>query len=70
MEDTLILLVLIYPKNLWLLRYADAHFMGFNDEDLTNSLDLEGLQIRNLLRLELKECKIEYFSNAKMCNVT
>jgi len=61
---------LINRINLWLSRYADAHFMGFNDEKLTISLDLEGVQIRNLLRLELKECKIEYFSSAKMCNIT
>lgn len=50
----------------WLACYEEAHFDQFEDQTLVGNLDLEGLEIRRLLEVELPESKIHYFSNAKM----
>lgn len=50
----------------WLERYANAHFMQFKSEEEVLSLDTEGVRICKLLKLEVPDTKIEYFSHAKM----
>lgn len=50
----------------WLLRYEDAHYNGFNDDNLIEELDKEGKEIAYSIKKELLNVKMEYFSDAKM----
>lgn len=57
---------LINKISTWLDLYEDAHFMQYQDKQQITSLDKEGLLICSMLKKELPESKVEYFSNAKM----
>ncbi len=50
----------------WQLRYAEAHFSGFSDHRVIETLDIEGLEICKCLRAVLPNSKIEYFSSGTM----
>ncbi|MEM1173662.1 MAG: hypothetical protein AAGI27_02525 [Pseudomonadota bacterium] len=49
----------------WVNRYEHAHYSGFSDQNLVNQLDEEGLAICGLVRAELSEVKVEYYSHAR-----
>jgi hypothetical protein len=50
----------------WLLKYENEHYNGFSDDNLVNELDREGKEIALMIKNELSEVKIEYFSDARM----
>ncbi|MGN6437500.1 MAG: hypothetical protein ACTHMM_13250 [Agriterribacter sp.] len=52
----------------WVTKYANEHYNGFTNEKLIKELDQEGREISIVIKNELSEAKIEYFSNAKMTN--
>lgn len=52
--------------NKWLLKYKNEHYKGFEDDCLIDELDKEGKKIALIIRNELSEVKIEYFSDARM----
>ncbi|MCB0477797.1 MAG: hypothetical protein KDC84_06520 [Crocinitomicaceae bacterium] len=49
----------------WLEKYASEHFKGYKDDALIEELDLEGKVIAQRIKNELKEIKLQYFSDAK-----
>lgn len=46
--------------------YEDEHYNGFNNDTLIDKLDLEGREIALIIKHEIVEAKIEYFSAARM----
>ncbi|WP_222166594.1 hypothetical protein [Edaphocola aurantiacus] len=52
--------------NEWLLKYDNEHYNGFVDDNLINELDREGKEIALMIKKELPEVKLEYFSDARM----
>ncbi|WP_259016788.1 hypothetical protein [Emticicia fluvialis] len=52
----------------WLLKYENEHYNGFADGTLIEDLDQEGREIALIIKNELKQVKIEYFSDARMTN--
>ncbi|GGH29810.1 hypothetical protein FAZ19_21800 [Sphingobacterium alkalisoli] len=70
----------IYPEDLdlsfplrqklkeWLSKYQNEHYNGFINEDLIKKLDQEGKDIAIMIKKELSEVKMEYFSDARMTN--
>lgn len=54
----------------WLSRYEDAHYSQYEDKSEVADLDGEGLDICVLLRSEIPDSKIEYYSNAEMKKIT
>ena len=50
----------------WLAEYENCHYRQFQDAKQVADLDAEGVEICRLLRIELPDSKIDYFSNAKM----
>lgn len=51
--------------NDWLERYEDAHYSQYQDEELIDELDTIGLEITALLKKELTDSKITYYSEGK-----
>jgi hypothetical protein len=51
---------------IWLIRYWKEFYHGFNDKALIEDLDKEGRQISLMIKKEIPEAKIEYFSDALM----
>jgi hypothetical protein len=52
--------------NQWLPRYENEHYNGFADECIIDELDREGKEIALMIKSELAEVKLEYFSDARM----
>lgn len=52
--------------NQWLPKYENEHYNGFTDENIVNELDREGMEIASMIKSELAEVKLEYFSDARM----
>lgn len=52
----------------WLLKYENEYYNGFANNSLINDLDQEGRNIALMIKNELQEVKIEYFSDARMTN--
>ncbi|UZE96645.1 hypothetical protein [Alkalimarinus alittae] len=50
----------------WLSCYEDAHYSQYEDESEVASLDSEGLDICIMLRSEIPDSKVEYYSSAEM----
>jgi len=50
----------------WLLKYENEHYNGFTNENLIIELDQEGRDIALVIKNELLNVKVEYFSAAKM----
>jgi hypothetical protein len=50
----------------WLLEYEAAHYDQFLEKSENERLDLEGFAITRLIREEMFEAKVDYFSNAEM----
>jgi len=57
--------ILIRNLNEWLLKYGNEHYYGFVNEHLTENLDKEGKEIASIIKSELGNVKIEYFSDAR-----
>lgn len=55
--------------SLWLGRYEDAHFRQYSDPVEVAELDAEGLSIARLVRDELPDSKVEYFSDARVARL-
>lgn len=68
----------IYPEDLnlsigiikriqkWLSDYANEHYIGYTNENLIDNLDNEGKNISLIIKNELKDVKVEYYSDARM----
>jgi hypothetical protein len=54
--------------NQWLSKYENEHYNGFTNESLIDKLDKEGKEIALLIKDELSDVKLEYFSDARMTN--
>ena len=50
----------------WLSRYEDAHYSQYEDKSEVAGLDDEGLDICVMLRSEISDSKVEYYSSAEM----
>jgi hypothetical protein len=50
----------------WLLKYENEHYNGFKDETLIDELDQEGKEIARVIKCEIADVKIQYFSSARM----
>jgi hypothetical protein len=53
----------------WLSRYEDEHYAQYEDESKVSQLDAEGLEICNLLKSEISDLKVVYYSAAEMKKV-
>jgi len=51
---------------LWLSSYEDAHFHEYKDSERNITLDQEGIAISKMIRDELPNADVTYFSNASM----
>lgn len=52
--------------NQWLPKYENEHYKGFTDDYIIDKLDREGKEIALIIKNELTEVKLEYFSDARM----
>lgn len=52
--------------NEWVSRYETEHRKGFSDTNVVDELDRQGKEIAFLVREELGDIKLEYFSAATM----
>lgn len=50
----------------WLSNYHDEFYKGFENKQFVDELDEEGKVIALLVKKELLEAKVTYFSDAKM----
>lgn len=50
----------------WVDRYSEAHFVQYEDAAEVQELDRMGIDLSRLIRAELPEAKVGYFSSAKM----
>ena len=50
----------------WLGCYESAHFFQFEDKEENQKLDAQGMEIARLLRSELPNLRVTYFSNAEL----
>lgn len=57
---------LVAKLNDWLFRYENEHYNGFLDKKIIEELDFEGKNIARILKDELVDVKIDYFSAATM----
>lgn len=58
----------IQSLNAWLSKYENEHYNGFTDDNTIDELDRKGKEIALLIKNELAEVKLEYFSDARMTN--
>jgi hypothetical protein len=58
----------IQRLNTWLSKYENEHYNGFTDDSIIDELDREGKEVASLIKSELSEVKLEYFSDARMTN--
>jgi len=57
---------LVHQINIWLLKYENEHYNGFNNVNIIDELDKEGNEIARKIKDELIDVKVEYFSAARM----
>jgi hypothetical protein len=50
----------------WLEEYEEQHYCGFKNKSINEFLDAEGRAIARLIKEQLLDCKIEYFSDVNM----
>lgn len=50
----------------WVARYEDEHYSGFQDSGVVDALDREGQEIALMMRDELVDVKMEYYSAARL----
>jgi hypothetical protein len=56
--------------NEWLLKYENEHYDSFENLSTINALDNEGMAIAVIIKKQLSEAKIDYYSAAKMIKVS
>ena len=49
----------------WLIKYENEHYNGFEDDGLIDELDKEGKEIALIIKNEISDVKVEYFSHAR-----
>lgn len=49
----------------WLNRYEDEHYAQYKDKSIVSKLDAEGVEICQLLKSEIPDSKVEYYSTAE-----
>ena len=54
--------------NQWLLNYENEHYNEFLNQDMVDNLDREGREIASMIKKEITNVKMEYFSEARMIN--
>lgn len=57
---------LIKEINEWLLKYENEHYNSFKNTVLIEQLDKEGKEIASILKNQLDEVKVDYYSAAKL----
>jgi len=57
---------LINKITVWLQKYKSEHIQGYKNTEQLTKLDEEGKEIGRLIKLELYDVKIFYFSDATM----
>jgi len=67
-EDLGLSSVTVQRLNAWLAKYENEHYNGFANDNTIDELDREGKDIALLIKSELSEVKLEYFSDARMTN--
>lgn len=50
----------------WLLKYENEHYNSFKNMALIEQLDKEGKEIAHMIKSQLDEVKIDYYSAAKL----
>lgn len=50
----------------WMSRYENAHYEGFKNSIVVDELDEEGRAIALVIKKELGDVKVDYFSDARM----
>ena len=50
----------------WLLQYENEHYNGYINERNIDKLDREGKEIASIIKSELREVNMAYFSDARM----
>lgn len=65
-EDLGLSPVAIERLNEWLIKYENEHYKGFANDNVIQELDREGKEIASMIKRELAEVKLEYFSDARM----
>jgi len=53
-----------------LLKYENEHYDSFENLSMINALDSEGMEIAGIIKKQLSEVKIDYYSAAKMIKVS
>jgi len=56
----------ISKLNEWLLKYQEEHYKGFKESNVIDQLDEEGRNIALIIKNELIDVKMEYYSDASM----
>lgn len=67
-EDLDLSLLIKQRLNEWLSKYENEHYNGFTNDTIIDELDQEGKEIALMIKNELLEVKIEYFSDARLTN--
>lgn len=49
----------------WILRYGDEHYSGYLDKQNIERLDFEGKEVARMVKQELVDVKVIYYSAAK-----
>lgn len=65
-EDLGLSPAIIQRLNAWLSKYEDEHYRGFINDNIIDELDREGKEVALLIKSDLPEVKIKYFSDARM----
>lgn len=50
----------------WLGKYEKEHYNGFINQDTVSNLDKEGKEIALIIKNQLSEVKMEYYSHARL----
>ena len=61
---------IIEKINKWLLKYENEHYDSFENLSTINTLDNEGMEIAGIIKKQLPEAKIDYYSAAKLIKVS
>jgi hypothetical protein len=56
--------------NIWQLKYENEHYEFFQNLDTVNILDDEGIDIARIVKKQLSDVKIDYYSAAKLKRMT
>jgi len=57
---------LVDDLRIWLSRYEDAHYAGFDDAEVVSMLDRQGVALAERMTKERTSDKVRYYSNAHL----